>query len=81
MEERLQEEQRATVPSIVDHYLIRPTAEPFHQVTLLEFARRYTMPKTLGAEPTHRSKQVIVIARPYCSPDPTDAAQAISSHH
>ena len=29
------------------------------------------MPKTLGTEPTRRSKQVLVIPRPYSSPDPT----------
>ncbi len=40
-------------------------------MTLLEFARQCTMPRTLGAEPTRRSKRVIVIARPYCPPDPT----------
>ena len=28
------------------------------------------MPKIPGSEPTRRSKRVVVIARPYCSPDP-----------
>ena len=28
------------------------------------------MPKTLGCEPARRSKRVVVIPRPYCSPDP-----------
>ena len=28
------------------------------------------MPKTLGSNPNRRKKQVIVITRPYCSPDP-----------
>ena len=71
VEERLEEEQRATAPSILDHYLVRPTAAAFEHMTLLEFSRTYTMPKTLGSEPTRRSKQVVVIARPYCSPKPT----------
>ena len=30
------------------------------------------MPKALGSEPTCRSRRVVVIPRPYCSPDPTD---------
>ena len=28
------------------------------------------MPKTMGSDPTRRSKRVIVIPCPYCSPDP-----------
>jgi len=28
------------------------------------------MPTQLGAEPNRRSKKVVVIARPYCSPNP-----------
>ena len=71
VEDRLDEEQHATAPSTIDHYLVRPTTAPFNNITLLEFARQYTMPKTLGSEPTRRNKQVIVIPRPYCSPDPT----------
>ena len=71
VEDHLVEEQHATAPSTIDHYLVRPTTAPFNNITLLEFARQYTMPKTLGTEPTRRSKQVVVIPRPYCSPDPT----------
>ncbi len=57
VEERLEEEQRATIPSIVDHYCVRPTAQPFEQMTLLGFARQYTMPITLGDEPSQRSNE------------------------
>ena len=39
-------------------------------MTLLTFARTYIMPKELSTEPTHRRKDIIVIVRPYCSPDP-----------
>ena len=39
-------------------------------MTLLEFSRQYSMPKTMGSEPTRRRKHVVVIPRPYCSPDP-----------
>ena len=70
VEDRLEEEQRATAPSILDHYMHRPNSSQFNDMTLLEFARQYSMPKTMGSEPTRRSKRVIIILRPYCSPDP-----------
>ena len=70
VEEHLQQEERATAPSILDHYIVRPSTPQFNSTTLLDFARQYTMPKELNAEPKRRSKRVIVIARPYCSPDP-----------
>ena len=72
VEDRLEEEQCATAPSIVDHYMRRPITPPFNDITLIEFARQYSMPKTLGSEPTCRSRRVVVIPRPYCSPDPAD---------
>lgn len=28
------------------------------------------MPKQIGAEPNRQNKKVVMIARPYCSPDP-----------
>ena len=65
--DQLEEHQPATTPSIVDHYCVRPSTPT---LTLLAYAQQYTMPKTLGSEPTPRSKKVIVIPRPYCSPDP-----------
>ncbi len=37
VEERLEEEERATIPSIVDHYCVRPIAQPFEQMSLLDF--------------------------------------------
>ena len=39
-------------------------------MTLLEFARQYSMPKTLGAEPTRKTRRIVVIPRPYVSSDP-----------
>lgn len=39
-------------------------------MTIVEYAQQYTMPKELGAQPNMRSKKVIVITRPYYSPDP-----------
>ena len=70
VEDHLEEGQRATALSIVDHYIGRPDSSHFNTMTLLEFARQYSMPKTLGAEPTPRSRRIVVIPRPYVSPDP-----------
>lgn len=70
MEEHLQQEERATTPSILDHYAVRPATPQFNSITPLHFAQQYTMPRELNAEPKQRSKQVVVIARPYWSPDP-----------
>ena len=70
VEDHLQQGGRATAPSIVDHYIARPAVPHLISITLLEFARQFTMPKELGAEPNRRRKKVVVIARPYCSPDP-----------
>ena len=67
VEDNLEEGQRATALSILDHYMGRH----FNSITLLEFTRQYSMPKTLGAEPTRRSRLIVVIPRPYVSPDPT----------
>ena len=70
VEDQLQEEQHATAPSIIDHYIQRPDSPQFNDLTLLEFARQYSMPKTLGSQPTRRSRRIVVIPRPYCSSDP-----------
>ena len=71
VEDHLQQDSQATVPSIFDHYIARPTTSCLNSITLLEFAQQFTVPKELGTEPNRRSKKVVVIARPYCSPDPT----------
>ena len=39
-------------------------------MTLLEFAQQYTMPKQLNSTPNKRSKKIVVIIPPHCSPDP-----------
>ena len=70
VEDHLEEGQRATALSIVDHYIGRPDSSHFNTMTLLDFARQYSMPKTLGAQPTSRSRRIVVIPRPYVSPDP-----------
>ena len=66
VEDHLQDGQRATALSIVDHYMERPDSTHF---STMEFAQQYSMPKTLGAEPTRRSRRIVVIPRPYVSPD------------
>ena len=70
VEDHLEEGQRATALSIVDHYMGRPNSPHFNDMTLLEFARQYSMPKSLGCEPSRRSRRIVVIPRPYVSPDP-----------
>ena len=70
VQDHFQQDGRATAPSILDHYIARPAASHLRSITLLEFAQQFTMPKELGAEPNRRSKNVVVIACPYCSPDP-----------
>ena len=70
VEDHLEEGQRATALSIVDHYMGRPNSVHFNSMTLLSFAQQYSMPKTLGAKPTHRNRRIVVIPRPYVSPDP-----------
>ena len=70
VEDHLEEGQRATALSIVDHYMGRPNSPHFNNMTLLEFARQYSMPKSLGCEPSRRSRRIVVIPRPYVSPDP-----------
>ena len=55
VQDRLEEDQRATALSIVDHYMHRPTTQPFNHITLIEFARQYSMPRITAdtQEQTH----------------------------
>ena len=70
VKDQLENNQHATATSILDHYMHRPDSPQFN-MSLLEFTRQYSMPKTLGSEPIHRSKRIVVIPHPYCSPDPS----------
>lgn len=36
----------------------------------MEYAQQYTIPKNLDAQPNRRTKKVVVITRPFISPDP-----------
>ena len=49
----------------------RPDTPQLNSLTLLEFARQYSMLKTLGSQPIHRSRHIVVIPHPYCSLEPT----------
>ena len=60
-ESNVQEGERATAHSVLDHYTSRPSTAPFNTTTILDFTHQYTMPKELGDEPKKRSKEVIVI--------------------
>ena len=51
VEKHLDDDRRATAPSVLDH-MVRPSTPQFNSITLLEFARQYTLPKELNDEPT-----------------------------
>ena len=70
VEQQLHQGQPATAASTIDHYLARPSNEEFEQMTLMHFFQNFTMPKDLGGQPSRRTKAVVVIVRPYCSPHP-----------
>ena len=69
VDDRLKEGAVVTVDSQLDHYRARPTTPQFDNITLLEFVRGYRIPKRVGDDLIRRQKEVVVIARPYCSPD------------
>ena len=71
VEDRLDEDQPATALSALDHYIGRPTTPQFNEMTLLHYVEQFTMPKQLGSNPSRRRKAVVVIVRPYFSPDPS----------
>ena len=64
VEDQLDDHHHATALSILDHYMRRPNSPPFNHITLLEFARQYSMPELPGSQPSCRSKQVVIIPRP-----------------
>jgi len=70
VEECVQEGGRATALSILDHYIARASTHMFNNMTIMEYAQHYTMPKDLGSQPNKRNKKVVIIIMPYISPDP-----------
>ena len=74
-EHNYEQGQVTTMPSILNHYVIRPSNSVFNSMTLLDFAKRYSMPKELSAAPNLKRnnlkrKEVIVVILPYYPPDP-----------
>ena len=70
VDDRLEEDKPVTVESQLDQYCARPVTEDFDKLTLSEFVQKYKLPKKKGDALIPRKKDVVVIARPYCSPDP-----------
>jgi hypothetical protein len=71
VDDRLDEgNDEVTVDSQLDHYCARPTTPHMDGLTLMEFVQRYRTPKKAGIHPICRRKEVVVIVRPFCSPDP-----------
>ena len=70
VEEQLDDGQPATALSILDHYIARPATLWFRDMKLLHFVQQHTMPKELSSDPSRRRKDVVVIVRPYLSPEP-----------
>ena len=60
---------RATVHSMLDHYVHRPSNATFEDMALLHFAQNYSMPRELGTAPKQHKMKILSV-RPYCSPDP-----------
>ena len=59
-----------TVESQLDQYCAQPVTDDFDKLTLSEFVQKYKLPKKKGDALIPRKKDVVVIACPYCSPDP-----------
>ena len=70
VDDRLEEDKPVTVESQLDQYCARPVTDDFDKLTLSEFVQKYKLPKKKGDALLPRKKDVVVIARPYCSLDP-----------
>ena len=70
VDDRLEEDKPVTVESQLDQYCARPVTDDFDKLTLSEFVQKYKLSKKKGDALIPRKKDVVVIARPYCSPDP-----------
>ena len=71
VDDRLEEDKPVTVESQLDQCCARPVTDDFDKLTLSEFVQKYKLPKKKGDALIPRKKDVVVIARPYCSPDPS----------
>ena len=70
MDNKLDEGKVVTIDSYLDHYSARPATAEFPDLTILQFVEWYRIPKRIGDNLVCRKKEVVVIVRPYCSPDP-----------
>ena len=70
VDDRLEEDNPVTVESQLDQYCARPVTDDFDKLTLSEFVQKYKLLKKKGDALIPRKKDVVIIARPYCSPDP-----------
>ena len=80
VDNKLDEGKVVTIDSYLDHYCARPATTEFQELTILQFVERYRIPKIIGDNLVHRKKEVVVIVRPYCSPDPEGPKYRISSN-
>ena len=71
VDDKLEDDRAVTLDSQLDHYTARPTTPDFEELTLLQFVQRYRIPKRVDDDLVRRTKDVVVIPRPYCSPDPS----------
>ena len=67
---RLDDDHAATNLSSLDHYKARPDIPLFNSLTLLKFMQEYKVTKGDESRPTCRAIEVVVIVRPFLSPEP-----------
>ena len=66
IDEQLDEDQPATVPTALDHYISRPTTAQFQNMTLLHFVKQYSIrrAKKSTSEPSKRRNNMVVNLTP-----------------
>ena len=69
VDDNLEADKPVTVESQLDQYCARPDTGEFNKLTLLD-VEQYKIPKKKGVAFVPRKKEVLVIPRPYSSPDP-----------
>ena len=68
--DRLDDDRAATNLSSLDHYKARPDIPLFNSMTLLTFMQEYKVTKGDESRQERGTKEVVVIVRPFVSPDP-----------
>ena len=67
--DRLDDDRAATNLSSLDHYKARPDSPLFNSMTLVTFMQECKVTKGDESRPERRTKEVVVIVRPFLSPD------------